>query len=484
MSLLTRFRYNSSLNKKRTPSSAARASFWYAACGALQKGIGVIVIPVYTRIMDPVAYGTYTIFQSWFSLLFVFTSLGLANYVLNNGMLKYKDDRDGFSSAMLGLSGAVTLAFVAAFLAFPSFWASVFGLAAPLVFLLFVRCLISPSYELWAARLRYEFRYKGVVALTLALTALVPVVSIPIILISEDKAAAALVCQVVVMSLAYAVPFVSLLRKSRKLFNKEYWLYALRFNLPLIPSMFAMLALNQMNRIVIANMVGDAQAAMFSVACSVGSVSMFIYSALEQAYRPWFYQGMEKDERFSADRVAMLLIVIVGLASGLIALFSPEIMMIFAPQEYASAIDAVAPIAASSVLIMLFSILVTVEYFYEETKLIPLASIAAALANLVLAVLLIPIFGYFVAGYVTVACYSILALGHVFFCRRAIKRHHAGCAPVSAWRLFSFTAIIVAAILAVQLLYGWLFIRVGLLVVFTVLAFTNRNKLIEFLQSR
>lgn len=484
MSLSSCLHGNPHLNSNRALSPAARASFWYAICGALQKGIGIIVIPVYTRIMDPGAYGTYTVFQSWFSLIFVFTSLGLANYVFNNGMLKYKNDRDGFSSAMLGLSGAVTLVFVTVFFAFPSFWASVFGLAAPLVFLLFVRCLVSPSYELWAARLRYEFRYKGVVALTLTLTALVPIVSVPVILFSEDKAAAALICQVAIMSLAYAVPFMSLLRKSRKLFNKEYWLYALKFNLPLIPSMFAMLALNQMNRIVIANMVGDAQAAMFSVACSVGSVAMFIYSALEQAYRPWFYQRMEKRDCFSADKVAMLLIVIVGLACGILALFSPEIMLLFAPEEYASAVGAVAPIAASSVLIMLFSILITVEYFYEETKLIPLASIAAALANLVLDILLIPRFGYLVAGYVTVVCYLILVVGHVFLCRRAVKRHHKGCAPVSSWKLFGCAAVIVVAIVAVQLLYGWLLVRVGLLAMFSILVFLKRGKLFDPLRSR
>lgn len=125
------------------------------------KRVAVLIVPVYTRIMDADAYGVYTVFQSWYSLLFVFTSLGLANYVFNNGMLKYKDDRDGFSSAMLGLSSAVTLVFVAVFLLFPSFWSDLLGLAAPLVFLLLARCLITPSYEFWSARLRYEFRYKA-----------------------------------------------------------------------------------------------------------------------------------------------------------------------------------------------------------------------------------------------------------------------------------------------------------------------------------
>ena len=129
-------------------SPAAKASLWYAICGIVQKCIGVIVVPLYTRIMDPAAYGTYTVFQSWFTLLFVFTSLGLANYVFNNGMVRYEDDRDAFTSSMLGLSMAVTIAFMASFLLFPSFWVDLLGLSAPIVFLLFLRAFVSPSYEL------------------------------------------------------------------------------------------------------------------------------------------------------------------------------------------------------------------------------------------------------------------------------------------------------------------------------------------------
>lgn len=450
-------------SKYKDLSSAAKASVWYAVCGILQKAIGVVVVPLYTRIMDSTAYGTYTVFQSWYTMLFVFTSLGLANYVFNNGMLRYKEDRDGFSSAMLGLSGVSTLIFTASFLLFPSFWAESLGLSAPLVFLILVRCLISPSYEFWAERLRYEFRYKGVVALTLVLTLAVPVVSVPVILLADDKAAAALVCQIVVMSLVYAIPLFSILRKSCKLFNKEYWVYALRFNLPLIPSMFATLALQQLNRVIISGTVGESQAAIYSVAFSVGSVTMFIYSALEQAYRPWFYQGMGTKD-FRSTSVGALLITLVGGSCWLITLFSPEVMCLFAPEEYQGGVYAIAPIAASTVLIMLYSILITVEYYFEETVPIPIVSVLIALFNYFVSSWLVPIFGYIAASYVTLACYTLLVFGHLYLCRRAMVVHMSGDYPLSLTSLMAFTIGCVFLILITQLLFGFLWLRVGIVV--------------------
>ena len=459
-------------------SPAAKASLWYAICGIIQKCIGVIVVPIYTRIMDPAAYGTYTVFQSWFTLLFVFTSLGLANYVFNNGMVRYEDDRDAFTSSMLGLSLTVTIVFVLSFLLFPSFWVDLLGLSAPIVFLLFLRALVSPSYELWSARLRYEFRYKGVVALTLVLTLAVPIVSVPAIMLSEDKAAAALVSQVAVMTVVYAVPFASIVCKSRKLISKKYWFYALKFNLPLIPSMFATLALQQLNRIIIAGTVGEGQAAIFSVAFSVGSVVMFVYSALEQAYRPWFYQGMTKSHDFSATEAAALVVVVVGVVCGGIALFAPEIIRVFAPIEYWDGMYAVAPIAASNVLIMLFSVYITVEYYFEETLPIPLVSIVTAIVNYALSNLLVPTFGYLSAGYITLACYLLLAIAHAFLCRRTARRHLGGRSPVSVSKLFALAIVLVCLIVSFQLVYSWLTIRLLMLFVIVFGLLANRKKLI------
>ena len=465
------------MKKYKELSDAARASFWYALCGVIQKSIAIVVIPIYTRIMGVDAYGEYSVFQSWFVLLFVLTSLGLANYVFNNGMLKYKEDRDGFASAMLGLSGIVALIFLAAFLIFPSFWVSLFGLSTPIVFLLFIRCAITPSYELWSARLRYEFQYRKVVALTLILTLAVPVVSVPVIIFSVDKASAALASQVLVMAIVYAVPFISLLRKKLKLFNKEYWIFALKFNIPLIPSMLATLALQQMDRLIIADIAGDAPAAIYAVAYSIGMVSMFIVSSFDQAYRPWFYQKMEAGIKFSVDKVALLLVGCIGLICFLVSLFAPEILWIFAPAEYSEGVYAVAPVSASIVAVMAFSMYITVEYYYGETKAIPIISIAAAVGNYALNVLMIPLFGFLAAGYITLGCYTVLMLGHAFLCRRCLKRHPDSSASFSISLSLAFVGVIIAGILIIQIVYPWIAGRVALLIVALLIVIANRKKL-------
>lgn len=460
-------------------SLAAKASFWYALCGVMQKGIAILVVPIYTRIMGVEAYGEYSVFQSWYVLLFIFTSLGLANYVFNNGMVKYSEDRDGFASAMLGLSGAVSIVFLGLFLLFPSFWVDLFGFSAPIVFLLFIRCLVTPSYELWSTRLRYEFRYRKVVALTLALTLLMPIVSVPVIMMSSDKGSAALVCQVLIMAIVYTIPFVSLLRKNTKLINLKYWAYALKFNLPLIPSMFATYALQQMDRILIANYMGESYAAIYSVAYSVGMIALFLVTSLDQAYRPWFYQKMEEGKRFSVNRIAFLLVGIIGLICLSVSLFAPEIMVFFAPDEYAIGAYAVAPVSAGIVAIMAFNIFTTFEYYYSKTTLIPVISITAACLSYALNYFLIPQFGFLVSAYITAFCYFALMIGHAFLCRRVLKSQTIILAEISIIRLVLLVVVLLALILAIQLLYPWLNLRIMLVVLLCIALFMGRKQLMH-----
>ena len=139
-------------------------------------------------------------------------------------------------------------------------------------------------------------------------------------------------------------------------------------------------------------------------------------------------------------------------------------MRLFAPEEYQGGVYAIAPIAASTVLIMLYSILITVEYYFEETVPIPVVSILIAIFNYIVSSWLVPIFGYIAASYVTLACYTLLVLGHLYLCRRAMVIHMSGDYPLSLMSLMTFTIGCVCLILITQLLFGFLWLRVGIVV--------------------
>ena len=466
---------SASITEKNKTSLAAKASLWYAVCSVLQKCIGLIVIPIYTRLMSEGDYGTYVVFQSWTEIVAIFVTLNLGSYVFNNGMMKFKNDRDGFASSMLGLTGLIGIAWMIIFLVAPSFWSGVFGLAAPYVFLLVLRCIVLPSYSYWSAKLRYEFRYKPVVALTLVLSIATPVASIPAILFSSDKVAAALVVQVLVMMIVYLVPLCSIIKRSRNFFSIKYWVFALKFNLPLIPHLLSTVILQQADRIMISNICGSAFAAIYSVAYSAGLAMSFIHSAIVQALTPWMYQTIEAKDYGRIQPVSMAILAIVGGASLLLTLFAPEIMMLLAPASYYEGIYAIPPVAACVILMTAFNLFVTVEYYFEETLWVMTASIIAAVLNVALNFLLLPVFGFLAAAYTTLLCYFLLVVGHCVLMRKAMKKHGMNAQLFDLKHIYGIIILFVGLMVACSAIYSHIAIRYSILAVFALAIFVKRS---------
>ena len=86
-----------------------KASIWFTVCSIIQKGIQLITVPFFTRILTAEQYGQYSLYQSWLSIISIFATLNLSSGVFNNGMLKYKEERTKYISSMQGLSTIVSL---------------------------------------------------------------------------------------------------------------------------------------------------------------------------------------------------------------------------------------------------------------------------------------------------------------------------------------------------------------------------------------
>ena len=81
----------------------AKASFWFMICTILQKGISMITMPIFTRIMSSEHYGIVSVYNAWYGILAIFATLNLSAGVFNKGMIKYEDDKANYMSSMLGL---------------------------------------------------------------------------------------------------------------------------------------------------------------------------------------------------------------------------------------------------------------------------------------------------------------------------------------------------------------------------------------------
>ena len=387
-----------------------RASVWYRICSIIQKSIAFLTIPIFTKILTTQEYGQFSVYQSWMNIIMIFVTLSLYGGVFNNAMLKYENDRMGFVSSMQGLVFCLCIAWFFIYYILHDFWNNILSLSTGLVVLMFLEMAIQPSLNFWSGKQRYEYKYRNFVIVTLILAAVNPVIGIIAVSAAEEKGTARIVSNALVIIAISGVLCVYNFIKGKKFFVKEYWKYALSFNIPLVPYYISQMLFTQSDRIMISKMVGDDKAGIYSLALNCSTVIMFVLTAIESSFIPWLYTKMKREGYKDIAKVGNELLILVGVALISVTLVGPEFVWIMAPLEYQEAIWIIPPVVGGLLFLFEAKLFVGVEFYYEHKKGLVTASIASAVVNVGLNYVLIPRFGFIVAGYTTLIAYILFAV--------------------------------------------------------------------------
>ena len=343
--------------------------------------------------------------------------------------------------------------------------------------------IFSTATQFWMERNRFEFKYKGVALVTLLISFLSPIFALILVSLTEEKGYARIIGYSLINVIVGVLIFIQNTKRCKKLYNKEFWDFALHFNIPLIAYYLSQVIFNQSDRIMISHMVGTSEAATYGVAYNLAMILTFILNAINGAYVPWLY-GKLKEGRGEENRpISLALVVLMALMILCVIWFAPEIILIMAGDQYEAAICVVAPVAMSLLLLFYCQLFINVEFYYEEKKMLVYGSIGAAVLNIVLNYLLIPVFGFVVAGYTTLASYIVFALSNYIAMRNVLKKRFL---PDDLYDykslLWLFIIFMIIGFIGVAL-YGKFIIRIIVsLFVFFLMIF-KRNKFIVTLKS-
>lgn len=465
-------------NKYTNLSKPVKASLWYTVCNILNKGIALFSTPIFTRILTEEQYGTFSIFQSWYGILIIFTSLNIFLGGYQKGLLLYKNDVEGFTASQLSLTSTITIVFFFIYLFNVSFWTSVFELPPHLMAAMFIELLTIPAMEFWSVRERFDFRYKKYVIMSMMMNVLSIGCGILAVLNTEYKVEARVFCDVFAKTMFSGALFILIMAKGKTFFNWKYWRYALAFNLPLIPHYLSNYVLSQSDRLMIGRMVGNSQAAFYSVAYTISTMMLLITSAINNSLTPYIYKMLDSGEHGNVKKVTKMLIMLVAGLCIVTMAFAPEVIMIFAGQRYMDAVYVIPPIAASVFFIFLYSLYSNIEYFYEKTGCIAIATCVSAVLNLILNYIFINLFGYYAAGYTTLVCYICLAFMHYFFYRKVLKQVNGKVIELYDEKLIIVFVIITLAVMLVMVaIYKMIIVRYMMIGVVLLVAFFYRGKI-------
>lgn len=475
---------NRIIKKYVSMDANVRAGIWYTVCSFLQKGISFLTVPIFTRLLSKEQYGSVSVYYSWEAILTVFCTLNLFSGVFNNGMIKFERERDRFLASMQGVVTILTVCVFIFYLAFHGALNGVFKLDISLMCFMFLEILTSAAYSFWAAKQRFELRYKKMVALTLTVSACSPLCAIAAIslLPREYGVNARIFAGGSVLVLIYGIIYILNFKKGHAFFEKNYWKYGFLFNIPLLPHYLSSLILNQSDRLMISNMVGLSQAGIYSLSHNLAFILNILTNSINSAFAPWLYVRLKNKDYDEIPGAGNILFLLAFIALILLMLFAPEVVLLMGGHEYMEAIYIIPPLTASLYFVFMYQVFANVEFFFEENHFIMYASVSGAILNIILNYIFIRFFGYIAAGYTTLVCYIIFGCAHCFFMKKTIRKNLPEVKMFFDLKyifLLSILLILLAGLILAT--YGNPMLRYILIVLIIVSCIVKRNELIRFI---
>lgn len=445
-------------------SVQTKAAFWFMFCSMFPQVITVLSTTVFTRILSTADYGITSNYFAWYSIVSIFLTLSLNAGVYNNAMMRFSDRRDEYDASMMGLSlvlggiGFLTLILLAPYLE------RITSLSLSLLLCLGLQCLFYNPYGCMISRARYEYNYRKVVGITIFTSVASPLLSLLFIFVFPEKAEGKVWGHNLCCMLIGAILYLRTFHRRLPLFNKKFWRYALLFNIPLIPHYLSMILLNQSDKIMITQMVGESANGLYSIAYSAASLLLIFNSGITQAFTPWVYETCKKGKVSEIRKYSRQLYMIFAGIIVLFVLFAPEAILILAGEKYREAVYAIPPIAAGMYFVFMYGMLSTLEFYHEHTMPVMVCSMVAAGANIALNYIFIPRYGYIASAYTTLICYAISGVMHIWVVRKIYRKEYPNEGDFFSTGFSLLAGFVLSAVaIAVSLLYKWPVVRWSML---------------------
>jgi O-antigen/teichoic acid export membrane protein len=460
-------------------STINKAASYYTISEFLLRAISIITAPIFTRLLTTSEYGLVSNFSAWVSIMALFTGLGLTTSVVK-GYTKYSNEINKFVSSVLFLGTIASLIALSLAILFLNQLSDIMNLESSLVVFLFVYLVLFQSVNFAKTQFRFEYKYRS--SIFIAVVNSFASIFLSFVLVfsfNESKYIGRILGIFLPLALIGLIFFIKIIYKGRVLFNKEYWNYALKISLPMIPHGLSMLVLSQIDRLMITEFVGNSANGIYSFAYTYGILISIITNSINQAIQPEIYANLQKEKTIEVDSIVNKVIIIISFLAIIVIGLAPEALKILGPIEYFDSRLIVFPIIIGTFCEFIYQNFAIIEIYTEKTKYMPIGSISAALINFILNLIFIPRYGYVIAAYTTLVGYLFLMIFHFFAAKKALGKN-----IYSTKKIMVQLLMVTILGITLQLMFNFILIRyVFLTIIVLIFYFRFKNDLKNFLIS-
>ena len=223
----------------------------------------------------------------------------------------------------------------------------------------------------------------------------------------------------------------------------------LAFGAPFIFTELAYWLFASIDRWMLASMAGVDDVGVYSVAFRFSTLAVFVATAFGMAWSPYAVKirsDFPEKHRAVYFEVLLILLVVMLIVAGTIALFAGELLGLLLPAEYFAAAVPLAVLSFTAVLQASQQVTAIGISLVNKTKVFAYLVWSAAVLNVALNWLLIPIYGVSGAAWSTAVAYVFLSVGFLFYTQRYYPL------PVS-WKRLIWICMLGGVVLTVSVLF-------------------------------
>lgn len=395
---------------------ALKSGVWYTVSNLLVKSIALLTTPIFTRLLTKADYGNYNNYLSWQNVVLIVVTLNLESSLIS-AKFDYKDKLKEYIFSILTLSTLSVAIWTVIINVFQTGFSDLFGIALVYINLMMLYCCFYSSVNVYQVSERFHYRYKSAVLIAFLIAFGTAVVSLLLVLKMNDKLMGRTLGGILPTAVIGIVLYVIIAIQGKKV-DVSSWRYALKVCIPYVPHLLSLTVLNSMDRVMITRICGAEDNALYSVAYSCGAMVTILLTSMNTAFSPWLGDNLHaknyKDTRWVSK---YYILSFCYLALG-IMLLAPEVLLIMGGTQYLEAKYVMPPVAMGCVCQFLYTMYVNIEQYEKKTVGMAFASAGAALLNLLLNAIFIPLFGYVAAAYTTLTGYLFLLVVHMLLVKK------------------------------------------------------------------
>lgn len=423
------------------------------------QGIAFLSIPIFSRMLGTEQYGQYSVFNSWVTIVTCFMGLGMS-FAIGTGKYHFKEEYEKFKSCILLYGFLVSLVEGGLILLCVSIAGS-FSHLSTTVFLYVIILSVShfvvnfaQNTFIYEKKALYNFILSTVTAFSTTLLSIYLVWSFP----AEDR----YIGRVYGMMLPYAFIAIGVLiiflSRQKIVFKKSFLVFGFQVGFPIIFHSLSQTLLAQSDRVMMQMMdVSDSEIGIYSLFYTLISVLTVILNALNNTWCPFYYDNLSNDEYDTIKDKTNNYIELFSILTFGFLMLSPEVSLIMADNSYSTGIKIIPIIVSSVYFTFMYQFPVNYEFYNKKTKIIASGTVGAAIINIILNFILIPVFGMYGAALATSISYLALFLVHYCIVNRLkdLKRFHTKATVFFPSILFVCSGIFIFYLLNDNWLIRW-----------------------------